>query len=118
MDSIWVLDFSNATQNETILSDLNNIPVCSNQDLIYQKFQDAYVILSVISLVLLNIAIIGGNILVIVAIFVSSKLRTVTNHFIVSLAVSDLLLGLTITPYSLCLAVCTLLPELADVHVI
>ena len=41
----------------------------------------------------------------ITAIFVSSKLKTVTNHFIMSLAVSDLLLGLAIIPYSLCLAV-------------
>lgn len=51
-------------------------------ELFKEKFNDATVIISVIILVLINIIVIFGNILVILSVFVSSKLRTVTNFFI------------------------------------
>lgn len=78
---------------------------CSNNELIQMKLKDPSVILTVICLVIINLTVIAGNILVILAVSVSHKLRTVTNFFIVSLAVADLLLGLTVVPYSLSLAV-------------
>lgn len=51
-------------------------------ELIQQKFNDATVIVSVVILVLINFATIAGNILVILSVFTSVKLRTVTNFFI------------------------------------
>lgn len=51
-------------------------------ELFKQKFNDASVIISVVILILINFIVIAGNILVIVSVFVSTKLRTVTNFFI------------------------------------
>ncbi|CAO1426103.1 unnamed protein product, partial [Diamesa tonsa] len=48
----------------------------------------------------INILVIVGNCLVIAAVFCSHKLRSVTNFFIVSLAVADLLVGLAVLPFS------------------
>jgi octopamine receptor len=42
----------------------------------------------------------SGNCLVIAAVLCSSKLRSVTNLFIVSLAVADLLVGVAVLPFS------------------
>lgn len=52
-------------------------------------------------LVAINLVVIMGNILVILAVHASAKLRSVTNIFIVSLATADLLLGLFVLPYAL-----------------
>lgn len=41
-----------------------------------------------------------GNTLVVAAVFNSSKLRSPTNTFIVSLAVSDLMVGVAVLPFS------------------
>lgn len=46
------------------------------------------------------VLVIVGNCLVIAAVFYSHKLRSVTNYFIVSLAVADLLVGLAVLPFS------------------
>ncbi|KAK4875276.1 hypothetical protein RN001_011698 [Aquatica leii] len=51
-------------------------------------------------LALINVMVIVGNCLVIAAVFCSSKLRSVTNLFIVSLAVADLLVGVAVLPFS------------------
>jgi len=51
-------------------------------------------------LLLITVMVIVGNCLVIAAVFISSKLRSVTNLFIVSLAVADLMVGLTVLPFS------------------
>jgi 7 transmembrane receptor (rhodopsin family). len=56
-------------------------------------------------LLLINVMVIVGNCLVIAAVFISSKLRSVTNLFIVSLAVADLMVGLTVLPFSATLEV-------------
>lgn len=56
---------------------------------------------SIIILVVINALVLAGNTLVILAVFLSTKLRTVTNLFIVSLAVSDLLLGVSVLPFSM-----------------
>jgi len=52
------------------------------------------------ALVTFNLVVIVGNSLVIAAVFTHRALRTVTNTFIVSLAVSDLLLGAVVLPFS------------------
>ena len=54
----------------------------------------------IVVLIVFNLCVIGGNILVIVAVFTHSKLRSVTNKFIVSLAVADLMLGVAVLPFS------------------
>lgn len=57
-------------------------------------------ILPTVTLGALNVAVIVGNSLVILAVFTSAKLRTTTNAFVCSLAVADLLVGLMVLPFS------------------
>ncbi|XP_064631255.1 octopamine receptor 1-like [Lineus longissimus] len=52
------------------------------------------------TLILINFAVVLGNSLVIVAVFTSEKLRSVTNMFIASLACADLMLGVLVLPFS------------------
>jgi len=53
------------------------------------------------ALICLNLVIIVGNVMVIMAVFTHSKLRSMTtNKFIVSLAVADLMVGLVVLPFS------------------
>src|SRR6218665_3046575 len=56
--------------------------------------------LPVTLLVALDLLVIAGNSLVIASVLTNRKLRSVTNTFIISLAVSDLLLGLAVLPFS------------------
>ncbi|RZF36875.1 hypothetical protein LSTR_LSTR004563 [Laodelphax striatellus] len=51
-------------------------------------------------LILLDLMVILGNLLVVAAVFISSKLRSVTNMFIVSLAIADLMVGVAVLPFS------------------
>jgi len=64
------------------------------------EWKNAKVIVSLLILAVINLIVIVGNCLVILAVFISTKLRTVTNLFIVSLAVADLLVGLAVLPFS------------------
>ena len=57
------------------------------------------VILGIILGFIILVTIIG-NILVLLAVYVNSHLRSTTNFFIVNLAVADLLLGITVLPFS------------------
>lgn len=59
----------------------------------------------IVILGIINAVVIVGNLLVVLAVFASAKLRTVTNFIIVSLAISDLLVGLAVLPYSITLEV-------------
>jgi len=53
------------------------------------------------ALFILNLVIIVGNVMVIMAVFTHSKLRSMTtNKFIVSLAVADLMVGVVVLPFS------------------
>ncbi|XP_071773403.2 histamine receptor H2a [Centroberyx gerrardi] len=53
-----------------------------------------------VSVSLLILLTIGGNVLVCLAVCASRRLRCLTNCFIVSLAVTDLLLGILVLPFS------------------
>jgi len=64
------------------------------------NWNDAKVLTSLLVLAIINVVVIVGNCLVITAVFISTKLRTVTNLFIVSLAVADLMVGLAVLPFS------------------
>lgn len=57
-------------------------------------------LISLAFLAFINVLVIVGNCLVIAAVFCSHKLRSVTNFFIVSLAVADLLVGIAVLPFS------------------
>jgi len=63
-------------------------------------FTSVRYIAPVAALVAFNLVVIVGNSLVIAAVFTYRNLRTVTNTFIVSLAVADLLLGAVVLPFS------------------
>ena len=98
----------NSENNLWLQQQLINSPqvtLCSSFQLIESKLGDWVVIVSVILLVVINAMVIFGNILVILSVYVSKKLRTSTNYYIVSLAVADLLVGIAVIPYSLTLEV-------------
>lgn len=63
-------------------------------------WSDPSLLASLSVLAAINVMVIVGNCLVIAAVFCSSKLRSVTNLFIVSLAVADLLVGVAVLPFS------------------
>lgn len=52
-------------------------------------------------IVMVIIPTIGGNILVILAVWLERKLQNATNFFLMSLAVADLLVGLLVMPIAL-----------------
>ncbi|XP_053597152.1 octopamine receptor Oamb isoform X2 [Microplitis demolitor] len=55
---------------------------------------------TLVVLAFVDIMVILGNVLVILAVYHTTKLRNVTNMFIVSLAVADLLVGVAVLPFS------------------
>lgn len=76
-----------------------NVTQCNN--LIESvKWTDPGNLISLAILAFINVLVIVGNCLVIAAVFCSHKLRSVTNFFIVSLAVADLLVGIAVLPFS------------------
>ena len=58
-----------------------------------EKFEKETVLISTTFLVIIIVMALFGNVLVVVAFAVFQKLRTVTNYFIVSLAVADILVA-------------------------
>ncbi|XP_068229284.1 probable G-protein coupled receptor No9 [Palaemon carinicauda] len=77
-----------------------DIPDNCSHPLGHVDWSDVGMLASLTILMVINILVVAGNCLVILAVFLSSKLRTVTNLFIVSLAVADLLLGMAVLPFS------------------
>lgn len=61
---------------------------------------DVTSIVTLIFLMFIDLVVILGNTMVIMAVYYTNKLRSVTNLFIVSLAVSDLLVGVLVLPFS------------------
>ncbi|XP_048191851.1 5-hydroxytryptamine receptor 2C [Perognathus longimembris pacificus] len=65
------------------------------------KFPDGVQNWPALSIVVIIIMTIGGNILVIMAVSMEKKLHNATNYFLMSLAVADMLVGLLVMPLSL-----------------
>ncbi|KAL1449871.1 hypothetical protein WDU94_002343 [Cyamophila willieti] len=65
-----------------------------------RDWNDPKLLLILLALGFLDIMVVVGNSLVILAVYLSSKLRSVTNLFIVSLAVADLMVGVAVLPFS------------------
>ncbi|VVC36378.1 GPCR, rhodopsin-like, 7TM,G protein-coupled receptor, rhodopsin-like [Cinara cedri] len=63
-------------------------------------WRDAQVLGALVGLSFIALIVTVGNTLVVAAVFNSSKLRSPTNTFIVSLAVSDLMVGVAVLPFS------------------
>lgn len=80
-------------------SDINLIE-CENVTAIEDVILTPRFIILTILLGALNVVVLLGNTLVIMSVFTSQKLRTVTNYYIVSLAVADLMLGFSVLPFS------------------
>ena len=64
-------------------------------------FSTLQIVLLTVFITSVMIVVVVGNMLVIIAIVTEKALKNITNWFIASLAVSDLLLGLVIMPFSL-----------------
>ncbi|XP_040855674.1 5-hydroxytryptamine receptor 2C isoform X1 [Ochotona curzoniae] len=65
------------------------------------KFPDGVQNWPALSIVVIIIMTIGGNILVIMAVSMEKKLHNATNYFLMSLAIADMLVGLLVMPLSL-----------------
>lgn len=77
---------------------MNATTECVDYDTV--QWWDTWNVVSMVVLLTLDVLVIVGNILVIAAVYSSQKLRNVTNFFIVSLAVADLLVGVAVLPFS------------------
>lgn len=64
------------------------------------EWSGPWILVTLIVLAIVNVMVVLGNVLVILAVYHTSKLRNVTNMFIVSLAVADLMVGLAVLPFS------------------
>ncbi|XP_072301858.1 beta-2 adrenergic receptor-like [Eucyclogobius newberryi] len=63
------------------------------------EYSDAELVLLGVAMSVLVVAIVFGNVLVITAILRFKRLQTVTNLFIASLAVADLVMGIAVVPF-------------------
>ncbi|XP_011481536.1 beta-2 adrenergic receptor isoform X1 [Oryzias latipes] len=64
------------------------------------QYSDAELVLLAVAMAILVLAIVFGNVMVISAILRFHRLQTVTNLFIASLAVADLIMGVVVVPFS------------------
>lgn len=95
-----------ADVHSEIIHDIPAFPIPACPSWFRQEIIDNVKNISIIVILgIINAVVIVGNLLVVMAVFASAKLRTVTNFIIVSLAVSDLLVGLAVLPYSITLEV-------------
>lgn len=81
------------------LTNGNNIIVDGNQTVTDGRSVARTAVLATLFLCIIFLTV-AGNCLVILAVYTEPMLRVVTNYYIVSLAVSDLLVGLLVLPFS------------------
>ena len=96
------LETPGSSLGPTSLFNFSRPPIFDNcsEPLSHVAWGDPALVSSLAILVAINGLVVGGNVLVIIAVFSTPKLRTVTNLFIASLAVADLLLGVAVLPFS------------------
>ena len=70
----------------------------SNGNIVEEKFDEQVVLISTTFLVIIILMALFGNVLVVIAFAVFQKLRSMTNYFIVSLAVADILVAAVSMP--------------------
>lgn len=73
----------------------------TGRDLLPQELPDAVRTFFLISYTLIILLAVAGNFLVILVVAKNAKMRTVTNTFLVSLAVSDMLIAMVNMPFQL-----------------
>ena len=91
--------FSMPSDNFTIIG-WNNASNISNTSVEGPPINLIHAIMAGTVLAIVVLMTIIGNVLVLMAVFVNSHLRSTTNYFIVNLAIADLLLGITVLPFS------------------
>ncbi|XP_035213761.1 probable G-protein coupled receptor No9 [Stegodyphus dumicola] len=100
------LAMSTTTFPSSVVQDIPSFSITTCPSWFRQEIVDNAKNISIIVILgFINAVVIVGNLLVVMAVFASAKLRTVTNFLIVSLAISDLLVGLAVLPYSITLEV-------------
>ena len=70
----------------------------SNGNMVEEKFDEQVILISTTFLVIIILMALFGNVLVVIAFAVFQKLRSMTNYFIVSLAVADILVAAVSMP--------------------
>lgn len=80
-------------------SEINNSSLVSDWPARSSEYSDAELVLLGVAMAILVLAIVFGNVLVITAILRFQRLQTVTNLFIASLAIADLIMGLVVVPF-------------------
>ena len=105
------------TIRDGVLAGVCGLWVCSTivyrlcterREAVAMRLDTAAFIAPMSALICLNLVVIIGNVMVIMAVFTHSKLRSMTtNKFIVSLALADLMVGVVVLPFSSANEVCS-----------